>query len=55
LKNKEVEKNLEKYIQPNYITKVDTKLNNDYIAYNKQLSVYNNRFKTSALALLTTN
>jgi hypothetical protein len=52
LKNKEFGKNIETYLQPQYIQKVDIELNNDVDAYNNQLAVYNNRFKKSALALV---
>ena len=52
LKNKEVEKNLEKYIQPSYITKVDANISSDVKAYNTQLDKYNEKFIESARNLI---
>lgn len=52
LKNKEVQQNLEQYIQPNFIQKVDVKINSDVDVYNAQLEIHNQRFIDSAIALI---
>jgi hypothetical protein len=51
LKNKDLENNLQDYIQPSFIQKVDAKITSDIPTYNSQLQVYNQRFIDSALAL----
>jgi hypothetical protein len=55
LKNKEFSKNIETYLQPDFIQKVDAVVNEDIAVYNTQLAVYNDRFKSSALALVQGN
>lgn len=52
LKNKELQKNLTKYIEPSFITKVDAEVKSDVKAYNTQLEKYNSKFIQSARDLV---
>ena len=51
LKNKDLENNLQDYIQPSFIQKVDAKITSDVPSYNSQLEIYNQKFIDSAIAL----
>jgi hypothetical protein len=52
LKNKELEKNIDKYIQPSFVRKVDAQVTSDVNAYNTQLEKYNSKFIESARDLV---
>ena len=52
LKNKDLENNLAKYIEPSFITKVDSTINSNVEVYNTQLDKYNKKFIESARELV---